>query len=51
MFQVELRHSGNVTAVLERGALLNCRVRGIGNRTVRLRVRVHLFSLIHILKF
>jgi len=32
--QVELRHSGNVTAVLERGALLNCRVRGIGNRTV-----------------
>ena len=34
-FQVELRHSGNVTAVLERGALLNCRVRGIGNRTVR----------------
>ena len=34
MFQVELKHSGNVTAVLERGALLNCRVRGIGNRTV-----------------
>merc|ERR1719225_26097 len=26
--------SGNVTAILGKGALLNCRVRGIGNRTV-----------------
>ena len=34
MCQVELENSHNVTAVLERGALLNCRVRGIGNRTV-----------------
>jgi len=31
---VDLTHSHNVTAVLERGAILNCRVRGIGNRTV-----------------
>ena len=31
---MELENSHNVTAVLERGALLNCRVRGIGNRTV-----------------
>ena len=44
-FQVELRHSGNVTAVLERGALLNCRVRGIGNRTVsRETIRFNLSS-------
>ena len=27
--------SRNVTAVQGRGAILNCRVRGIGNRTVR----------------
>jgi len=26
--------SGNVTAILGKGAILNCRVRGIGNRTV-----------------
>ena len=32
--QVDLKHSTNVTAVVERGAILNCRVRGIGNRTV-----------------
>jgi len=32
--RVDLTNSRNVTAVLERGALLNCRVRGIGNRTV-----------------
>ena len=34
--RVVLKHSSNVTAVQGRGALLNCRVRGIGNRTVRL---------------
>jgi len=28
------QESGNVTAILGKGALLNCRVRGIGNRTV-----------------
>ena len=36
--QVDLKHSANVTAVVERGAILNCRVRGIGNRTVSLLV-------------
>ena len=44
VFQVELRHSSNVTAVLERGALLNCRVRGIGNRTVSLDDFIYLFE-------
>jgi len=32
--KVDLSESKNVTAVLEQGAILNCRVRGIGNRTV-----------------
>jgi len=32
--QLVLEYSGNVTAVLGRAALLNCRVRGIGNKTV-----------------
>ena len=27
-------HSGNVTAVLGKNAILNCRVEGVGNRTV-----------------
>lgn len=32
--QLVHEHSGNVTAVLGKAALLNCRVRGIGNKTV-----------------
>ena len=28
------QHSGNVTAVLGRSAILNCRVEAVGNRTV-----------------
>ena len=32
-------HSGNVTAVLGKGAILNCRVRAIGNRTVGIQGR------------
>ena len=31
----DLNHSGNVTAVLGKTALLNCRVKNIGNKTVR----------------
>lgn len=31
----DLNSSGNVTAVLGKTALLNCRVKNIGNRTVR----------------
>ena len=30
----DLNHSSNVTAVLGKTALLNCRVKNIGNRTV-----------------
>ena len=45
MCQVELENSHNVTAVLERGALLNCRVRGIGNRTVSSK-SLHLVALL-----
>ena len=30
----DLNHSGNVTAVLGKTALLNCRVKNIGNKTV-----------------
>jgi hypothetical protein len=29
------QHSGNVTAALGKTALLNCRVRNVGNKTVR----------------
>ena len=32
--QLVHEHSQNVTAVLGKAALLNCRVRGIGNKTV-----------------
>ena len=32
----DLNHSGNVTAVLGKTALLNCRVKNIGNKTVRI---------------
>ena len=28
-------HSGNITAALGKTALLNCRVTGVGNKTVR----------------
>ena len=30
----DLNHSGNVTAVLDKTAILNCRVKNIGNKTV-----------------
>ena len=30
----DLNHSGNVTAVLGKTALMNCRVKNIGNKTV-----------------
>ena len=33
--QYILAHSGNVTAILGKGAILNCRVQGVANRTVR----------------
>lgn len=33
----DLNHSGNVTAVLGKTALLNCRVKNIGNKTVSLK--------------
>ncbi len=33
--QFDLEFSGNVTAVLGKQAMLNCRVKDIGNRTVR----------------
>ena len=40
-----MAQSSNVTAVQGRAALLNCRVRGIGNRTVRLELTsVSLYS-------
>ena len=29
-----MAHSGNVTAILGKTGLLNCRVEGVGNRTV-----------------
>ena len=32
--QYVLAHSGNVTAILGKGAILNCRVQGVANRTV-----------------
>ena len=31
----DLSNSGNVTAVLDKTAMLNCRVKDVGNRTVR----------------
>ncbi len=37
--QFDLEFSGNVTAVLGKQAMLNCRVKDIGNRTVR-RIRI-----------
>ena len=34
MGNLKKKYSGNVTAILGKGALLNCRVQEIGNRTV-----------------
>jgi hypothetical protein len=39
------QHSGNVTAALGKTALLNCRVRNVGNKTVRKTTTDELSSL------